>query len=152
MPTPRGDFHQPDKLRDKHGFDEKYHEALELVKDGVPAKDACMAVFDILERKTWYNWVNWAKEDLEDGYTEQDSNLIKLILGLSKQDIMLHRNLSKTAIDMAIKDKNPVMTQFLLKTKYGYTEKTKQEVEFNNDDDTPIKFEIVDMRSNDEEE
>jgi hypothetical protein len=48
---------------------------------------------------------------------------------------------------MAVDDKNPNMVQFLLKTKYGYSEKTTSDVNVNMDD-TPVKFEIVDMTPN----
>lgn len=150
MPTPLGDFHQPDALLDRKGFDEKYERAIRYARDGLPAKDICMMLFGVSLRQ-YTNWVKWVEEDLEAGFDETESNLIKLILGIAKEDAKLHKRLSKTAIEMAIDDKNSQMLQFLLKTRYGYTEKTKSELEVSSKEEAPIKFEIVDMQPNDEE-
>lgn len=151
MPTPHGDFHQPHALLNRHGFDKRYVKALEYCEKGLPPKEATEMAFDIiLNRHKWSKWNRWAIEDMEAGFDEEDSNLIKLMLGLAAKDNNLHMLLSKRAIKVA-EDGNPQMLQFLLKSRYGYTEKTKTDVEITNDD-TPIKFEIVDMTPNEEEE
>lgn len=150
MVTPQGgDFHHPYKL--ERDFDKKYKQAMAAAKDGLPAKDVCVLVFGITERQ-FDTWKKMYTDDVENDFTASDSNLIKLFDGLRKNDVNLHRNLSKTAIEMAIEDRNPNMTQFLLKTKYGYSEKNATDVNVNVDEDSPIKFEIVDMTPNDEEE
>jgi len=149
MPTPLGDFHHPDKLNDRNRFDDRYEEAIKCVRDGLPPKDACVYVWGVSD-KTYKNWLRWALEDVEAGFDETESNLIKLMIGLAKEDANLHKRLSKRAIEMAL-DNNTQMLQFLLKTRYGYTEKTKQEVDVSVDD-TPVKFEIVDMQPIDEDD
>ena len=149
MPTELGDFHQPHALLDRRGFPEKYEQAIELARDGVPARDICVSVFGIGSNQ-FDNWFKWAYDDIEDGFTEEESNLIKLILGIAREDVKLHRRLTKTAINMAVNE-NSQMLQFLLKTRYGYSEKTKSEVAVSSRDETPVKFEIVDMTPNDEE-
>ena len=148
MVTPLGDFHHPYRL--EKNFDENYKKAVEYAKKGVPARDIVMGIFNITI-KQFYNWQDFYHDDVEHGFDASESKLIKLFDALKKEDTHLHMRLSETAVSMAIDDRNPVMVQFLLKTKYGYSEKTKQEIEFNNED-TPIKFEIVDMTPNDEEE
>ena len=149
MPTDLGDFHQPHALLDRRGFDKKYEKALELAKDGVPARDICTSIFGIGSNQ-FDHWFHWAYEDIEAGFTEEESNLIKLILGIAKEDVNLHRRLSKTAINMAINE-NTQMLQFLLKTRFGYSEKSKSELEVSSKNDTPVKFEIVDMTPNEDD-
>lgn len=149
MPTPSGDFHHPDALMDWKGFDEKYEKAIELARDGVPAQDICMGIFGTSKRQ-FRNWVKYYHDDVEAGFDEEDSNLIKLFIGLAKEDLRLHRKLSKKGVEMAL-DGNSQMLQFMLKTRYGYSEKTKQEVELSTDEEAPISFEIVEMQPIDEE-
>ena len=148
MPTPLGDFHQPTKLLDRNRFDDRYEEALNCVRDGLPPFDACVYVWGVSQR-TYDHWLTWALEDVEAGFDETESNLIKLMIGLAQENEKLHRRLSRRAIEMAL-DNNTQMMQFLLKTRYNYTEKSKKEVDVSVDE-TPVKFEIVDMQPNDEE-
>ena len=150
MPTPLGDFHQPFALLDKNGFKEKYKQAIEYARKGLPMKDTCIAVFGIHETH-YYKWHKWVIEDLEDGFTDEDSNLIKLFLGMAKADAMLHLQLKEKGIDLAMEG-NANMIQFLLKTQYGYSEVNKTELELSTEEETPIRFEIVDMKPNEEEE
>ena len=150
MPTPLGDFHQPDRLLDRHNFDKKYEEVIKLVDDGLPAADACTMVFELASNKTYHNWFNWAIEDIDAGFDETESNLIKLFIGLAKADARLHARLSKTAIHMAVDNENAQMLQFLLKTRYGYSEKNKSSVEISSND-APIAFNIVDMKPNEDD-
>lgn len=149
MPTPLGDFHHPDRLLDKNGFDKKYKSVIKYVDEGLPAADACTLVFGLASNKTYHNWFNWAVEDIEAGFDETESNLIKLFVGLAEADARLHARLSRTAIHMAVDKENSQMLQFLLKTRYGYSEKTKSQVEISTDD-APIAFNIVDMEADEE--
>ena len=151
MPTPQGDFHQPHPLSDKKGFDERYKRAIKECEEGLPPKEAIELAFDIIfTRLRWYEWNKWVIEDISAGFDSKDSNLIKLMLGLAAVDKGLHKRLSKKAIEAA-EDGNANMIQFMLKTRYGYSEKTKTDVEITSDD-TPIKFEIVNMTPNEGEE
>ena len=100
--------------------------------------------------KTYHNWFNWAIEDIDAGFDETESNLIKLFIGLAKADARLHARLSKTAIHMAVDNENTQMLQFLLKTRYGYSEKNKSSVEISSND-APISFNIVDMKPNEDD-
>ena len=151
MPTPLGDFHRPDKLVDKNGFKTKYKKAIQYVEDGLPAEYACVLVFNLASNMTYHNWYKWALEDLEDGFDETDSNLIKLFIGLAEADARLHAKLSKAAVHMAVDKENSQMLQFLLKTRYGYSEKTKSQVNISTDD-APIAFNIVDMEADEEKD
>lgn len=148
MVTKQGDFHQPTKLYDKNGFAKNYEKALLVVRDGLTVENTCIAVFGITGR-TFRNWKKWAFEDIEAGFTSEDSNLIKLILGLSKEDLELNRKVSKKAFDVAINDGDVKMIKFLLKTRYGYNEKTKHEIEATNN--APFTFNIVPMTPNEAE-
>lgn len=150
MPTELGDFHHPLKLGEGEEFKKKYQKALNYAEEGLPAKDACVLAFGI-SKWTYDSWWKMYKADVVDGFTDEDSNLIKLFNGLSRKDALLHLKLKKTAMDIAVNDKNVPMLQFLLKTGYGYSEKTKAEVDISIDD-APVKFEIVDMTPNEEEE
>lgn len=151
MPTELGDFHQPHALLDSKGFKEKYKKAIKHCREGLPPQPAIELAFDcILDRHKFAHWLAWAIEDMEDGFTEEDSNLIKLMVGLSKEDAALHKRLSRKAIDIA-ESGNQQMLQFLLKTRYDYSEKSKKQLELKTDE-APIKFEIIDMLPNDDEE
>lgn len=149
MPTPLGDFHQPDKLLDSNGFKEKYEIAIEYARDGLPIQDICIVVFGVT-RSQFSRWFKWVAEDIEAGFDETDSNLIKLFMGIAKEDAILHRKLKKKGIEMAL-DGHSQMLQFILKTSYGYSEKTKTELEVSSDEEAPIKFEIVDMQPNEDD-
>ena len=150
MVTKYGDFHHPNNLSDKNDFTENYKKAISYVNDGLTVKDACVVVFGITDR-TFRNWYNWAIDDIENGFNESESNLIKLMLGLAKADAELHRKLSKKAQEIALNDGNVSMIQFLLKTRYGYSEKSKAELEVTNDN-APITFNIVPMTPNKEDD
>lgn len=147
MVTNQGDFTHPYKL--EKNFQANYEKAINYVRDGLTVKDAYVSVFGISER-TFRNWYNSALDDMEAGFTADESNLIKLIIGLSKEDAELNRKLSKKAFDIAINDGNVSMIQFLLKTRYGYSEKTKHEIEATNEN-APITFNIVPMTPNEAE-
>ena len=150
MPTELGDFHQPHPLSDRKGFDKRYEEAIERCKNGLPPKEAVEVAFDVMvSTQKWSDWKRFARQDIAAGFDSNDSNLIKLLLGLAKVDHALHENLVSKAFEMA--ENNPNMNQFLLKTRYGYTEKRKTDVEITNEN-TPITFNIVDMTPNEEEE
>ena len=47
MPTELGDFHQPNNLLDKNGFEEKLPQAIKAVEDGLPSREACMLIFGV---------------------------------------------------------------------------------------------------------
>ena len=150
MPTPHGDFHQPHPLTNRKGFDKRYEEAIERCKNGLPPKEAIEVAFDvILSSQKWSDWKRFAREDIAAGFDSEDSNLIKLLLGLAKIDHGLHENLASRAFKMA--EDNPQMNQFLLKTRYGYKEKKQTDVEITNEN-APITFNIVDMTPNEEDE
>ena len=144
MVTNQGDFHQPTNLSDKKDFDKKYNAAISYVKDGLTVQDTCIAVFGITDR-TYRNWENWAIDDLEAGFTADESNLIKLMMGLLKEDINLNRKLTKKAFEIALNENDTKMIQFLLKTRYGYNEKTTHKIEAPNES-APITFQFVDMK------
>lgn len=151
MPTGLGDFHHPHPLDDYKGFSERYERAIKHCEEGLPPRDAAELAFDtLIPQWKWRRWTRWAIEDMEAGFDEEDSNLIKLMIGLSKKDQMLHKSLSKLAIASA-KAGNPNMQQYLLNTRFGYTEKTSTEIDLNVED-TPVVFNIVDMKPNEEEE
>ena len=120
------------------------------VKDGLPVKEACILTFGITDR-TFRNWEKWAIEDIEAGFTADESNLIKLMVGLLKEDLNLHRKLTKKAFEIALYDNDTKMIHFLLKTRYNYSEKTKHEIEANSDT-APVTFNIVPMKPIDEGE
>lgn len=151
MPTDMGDFHHPHPLSDSNWTDEKYIKAIKYCEEGLPPRDATELAFGVLIPKwKWRRWTTWVIEDMEAGFDEEDSNLIKLMIALSKQDQMLHKTLSRLAIASA-KSGNPNMQQYLLNTRFGYTEKTSTEIDLNIED-TPVVFNIVDMKPNEEEE
>lgn len=144
MTTNLGDFHQPHNLADNKNFASNYEKAISYVKDGLSVKDTCIAVFGITDR-TYRNWEKWAIDDIEAGFTADDSNLIKLIFGLSREDINLNRKLSKKAKEVAL-DGDVKMLQFLLKTRYGYTDKTKHDVKVSSNENMEFKINIVDSK------
>ena len=151
MPTPLGDFHHPQLLCDSNWTDEKYTKAIKHCEEGLPPRDATELAFGVLiPQWKWRRWTRWTIEDMEAGFDEEDSNLIKLMIGLSEKDQMLHKDLSKLAIASA-KAGNANMQQYLLNTRFGYTEKTSTEIDLNVED-TPVVFNIVDMKPNEEEE
>ena len=136
---------------DRNGFKEKYPLAVKYCKEGLPPKQAIELAFDVIIDSRKYNeWFRYAMDDMEAGFDASESNLIKLFLALSKADNGLHKRLAKRAIDVA-EDGNPVMLQFMLKTRYGYTEKTQTDIDITTDD-APIAFNIVPMTPNEEEE
>lgn len=143
MVTKQGDFTHPYKL--EKDFQANYEKAINYVKDGLTVKDSCIAVFGITDR-TFRNWEKSAIEDLEAGFTAEESNLIKLIIGLSREDLELCRKLSKKAFDIALNDNDTKMIQFLLKTRYGYTDKTTHDVELSSKDDYSFNINIVGMK------
>ena len=147
MVTNQGDFTHPYKL--EKDFKANYEKAISYVRDGLTVKDACVSVFGISER-TFRNWYNCALDDMEAGFNESESNLIKLIVGLSKEDAELNRKLSKKAFDIAINDDNVSMLQFLLKTRFNYTDKTKHDIEFTNDKDVSFNINIVEPKPRNE--
>lgn len=140
MVTKHGDFHHPYKL--EKNFNANYEKAIKMVRDGLPIKDTCIAVFGITDR-TFRYWEKSAIEDLEAGFNETESKLIKLIKGLSEENIKLHAKLTKKALDIAINESNVNMIQFLLKTRFGYSDKTNHEVELNTKDDVKFNINIV---------
>lgn len=150
MPTPLGDFHHPHLLH-RGDFEEKYQLAITCVRDGMPPLDACQLAFGTINPRTFDKWRRDALSDIEAGFDEEDSNLIKLMRGLAKADQDLHRSLIKQGVKIAT-DGNVNMLQFLLKTKYNYSEKTKSEVQVSTEEEAPIRFEIVDMQPNEEED
>lgn len=150
MPLPNGDFHQPYRLFDRNDFKKNYKKAIELVRDGLPAQDACNLVFGLASHKTYHQWFNWAIEDMEAGFDETESNLIKLFIGLARADAELHSRLARKAVQLATDRENVQMLQFLLKTRYKYSERNISEVEINTDD-TPIVFNVIDMEEDEEE-
>ena len=147
MVTKQGDFTHPYKL--EKDFKANYEKSINMVKDGLTVKDSCIAVFGITDR-TFRNWEKSAIEDLEAGFTADESNLIKLMMDLSKENIELCRKLSKKAFDMAINGDNANMVQFLLKTRYGYTDKTKHSFEVEEKEDFNFSINIVDAKPIDE--
>ena len=149
MPSVNGDFYHARRL-EKPDFEENLKLAINCVHDGMPPYDACQLAFGTINPHTFSRWKTEAISDIEAGYDEEDSNLIKLMVSLAKADQDLHRKLAKQGIKIAI-DGNVNMLQFLLKTKYNYSEKTKSEVQVTADE-APIKFEIVDMKPNEEED
>lgn len=150
MVTKNGDFHHPNNLNDNKGFNNNYDKAIGYVKDGLPVKEACILTFGITDR-TFRNWEKWAIEDIEAGFTADESNLIKLMIGLLKEDLNLNRKLTKKAFEIALNENDTKMIQFLLKTRYNYSEKTKHEIEATNDN-APVTFNIVPMKPIDEGE
>lgn len=150
MPTETGDFHQPYVLLDKNGFDENFKKAQGYCRRGLPARESVESAFNIiLPPYKWNKWRRWVEEDVADGFTDEDSNLIKLFLGMAKIDNNLHLKLAEKAFDMA-DDGDPEMVKFLLKTRYDYSEKKRTDVEITNDD-APISFNIVDMKPNEDD-
>lgn len=149
MPTPMGDFHHPDKLVDSNDFKTKYAKAINYVSDGLPPQEACTLVFGVAKR-TFRKWVEWAMEDIEAGFDESESNLIKLMIGLAQEDAKLHKRISETAISIAVDERNTQMIQFLLKTRFGYAEKSKSEVEVSTDDETNFNINIIESKPKDD--
>ena len=147
MPTGHGDFHHP-RLLEKD-FDKNLEKCIKAVKDGLPPQNACVLVFGI-HPDTFKNWYRWARDDLDAGFDETESNLIKLILALSKNDEKLHRRLIKTASKMAIDDESATMLKFLLETRYDYTPKKRNEVELATKEDTTFNINIVESKPKDD--
>ena len=145
MPTELGDFHQPRALFDKNGFKEKLPKAVDAVRDGLPAREACMLVFGI-GKESFKKWKKWYEDDVNAGFDETESNLIKLMKELSKEDISLHRRFTKTAVRIATEEDNVNMLQFMLKTRFGYSEKNKSEVELSTDEETNFQINIVESK------
>lgn len=151
MPKENGEPRYPNKLKmERTDFKKKLKRTIEDIEDGLPPADALILSFGIADISTYRNWIKWAKEDIEQGFTEKDSRLIELILEIAKADAKLHKKLAHTAVRLAVEDYDSKMLQFLLKTRYGYTEKTKSKVELSNDEEAPVKFVFTDMTPNEE--
>ena len=151
---PKRDYHQPYAVhQDRYiDFKGKLATAVEAVKDGLPPGDAVCLAFDIMPER-WRRWVNWALEDIENGYTPQDSRLIKLVLELTRVDSKAHQRLSKKAFKVALDDENPSveMLKFLLERRYGYKKKSAKEVEVATKDDLNFNINIVESSPKKEE-
>ena len=143
MPTPHGDFHHPKYL--EKDFDKNLEKCIKAVKDGLPPMNACVLVFGI-HPETYKKWYTWARDDMDAGFDETESNLIKLILALSQNDERLHRRLMRTAQKMAIDDESATMLKFLLETRYDYTPKKKSEVDIGTKEDTTFNINIVESK------
>ena len=144
MPTELGDFHHP-ILLNKPDFEEKMAKCIRAVEDGLPPKNACILVWGIYPR-TYDKWFRHAADDLEAGFTAEESNLIKLMMALSQKDEGLHRRLIKTATKMAVDDESATMLKFLLETRYDYTPKKRSEVELATKEDTTFNINIVESK------
>lgn len=151
MPKPNGDFYSSpilDKYNDKD-YDHELEKCVEAVKDGLPPVNACMLVFGIHE-STYSRWYRQVTEDIEAGFDETDSRMIRLILALSQNDQKLHKRLIKTATKMAIDDESATMLKFLLETRYDYAPKKKSEVELATKEDTTFNINIVESKKKDD--
>lgn len=91
---------------------------------------------------TYRKWCKWYHEELEEGLT--DTPIINMFDKIYQAERESEAVILGVEVDHA-RNGNLKATQHLLNTRYGYGKK-KSEVEFNVKEDTPIKFEIVDMK------
>jgi len=139
MPTKSGEPHHPMFLRTD--YKKKLDTACELVKKGLPPKNALRSMG--VNVQTWYSWLRFIDEDIKAGFT--DTPLIKFVSRLAEIDEETHADLVGEAISKA-KDGDSQLLMFLLKTRYGYKDSKKQEVELSTKEDAPVVFNIVDMK------
>lgn len=139
MPTKNGDPHHPYFLQ--KDYKKKLDTACELVKKGLPPKNALRSMGVPADR--WYAWLRFIDEDIKAGFT--DTPLIKFVSRLAEIDEETHADLVGEAISKA-KDGDTQLLMFLLKTRYGYKDKKKQEVELSTKEEAPVVFNVVPMK------
>lgn len=139
MPTKNGEPHYPIFLQ--KDYKKKLDTACELVKKGLPPKNALRSLG--VHEQTWYRWLQWVDEDVKAGITR--SPLINFISRLAEIDEETHADLVGEALSKA-KTGDTQMLMFLLKTRYGYKDSKKREVELSTKEDAPVVFNIVDMK------
>lgn len=146
MPTPGGNPHYPDILKKR--YKETKDKLIAAVERGLPPKNAFISVG--LSKYQYYDWCNYAKEDIEAGFT--DTPLINLMIEVAQANEKVHERLIDKGLELA-DDGDASMIQFLLKTRFGYDTKKKTEVELSGNKKAPVTFQIVDMKplENDEE-
>ena len=140
-----GDFHQPIRLLKDYESNTK--KVLESIDDGLPPKNAVMMVFGITSNQ-WYVWRKYVEEDLEDGFTEEDSPLIKLFMRMADHEEKLHQQLVSKAREMAL-DENTEMLKFLLERRFNYKKTSKNEVEHSTKEDTTFNINITNAEDKD---
>lgn len=147
MVNPDGSFHQPYKLSTKNGFQQKYKKTLKYISEGMTPRDAVILVFQIPELR-WYEWVRKAEDDIANGGTAKDSNLIKLIIGIAGANLNTKRRLERKTLDLALDDDEPnvEMIKFLLERRFGYKKKSQKDVEVSTKDDFNFNVNIVESK------
>jgi len=145
MPTKLGKPHEPKFLQ--NDYKKKFDTAAEMVRKGLPPKNALKAMG--VHEQTWYSWVRFVEEDIEAGFT--NTPLVKFMTRLAAIDEETHQDLVGEAISKA-KDGDSQLLMFLLKTRYGYKDSKKQEVELSTKEDAPVVFNVVDMKPLDNDE
>lgn len=139
MPTKSGEPHHPIFLQTD--YKKKLDTAMEMVKKGLPPKNALRAMG--VHNQTWYRWLQFIDEDIKAGFT--DTPLIKFMARLAEVDEETHADLAGTAIKKA-NEGDTQMLMFLLKTRYGYKDSKKQEVELSTKEEAPVVFNVVPMK------
>lgn len=147
------DYHFPYALYRDKDYKEGKENAIEAVKDGMKVTDAIVLCFEIHWTQA-YKWLKWAEEDLEKGFTSEDSRLIELVLALAKEEYNLKRRLEKRANQLALDEEetNIEMLKFLLERRHGYTKQTQNDVDVTVNEEAPIKFEFTDMTPTENED
>lgn len=138
------DFHFPYALYRDNEYEEGKEEAIQAVKDGMTTVDAITIAFQIHKSQA-YKWIQFAEEDLEKGFTRQESRLINLILCLASAELGLKRRLERRANDLALdpEETNVEMLKFLLERRHGYVKQTQNDIEVGTKEDTSFEINIV---------
>lgn len=91
---------------------------------------------------TYRRWLRWYREEVEEEL--DDTPIINLFAKVYQAERESESTILGIEVDHALNGSLKA-TQHLLDNRFGYGKK-KSEVELNVKEDTPIKFEIVDMK------
>lgn len=149
MPTPNNNPHLPNSFANKD-LDSKLTQIKNRIDDGLEVWESVCEVIGIHKRQ-FYRWREYVEEDLEAGFTEEDSELIRFMMEVSKYDLASKRVFTSTAKQMAL-DGDADMLKFILERRYGMKKSSKNEVEVTGDEKKPVSFTIVDMKPNENDE
>lgn len=111
------------------------------VKKGMRVRSAVIKNARI-SKYSYYRWLNAAKKEIADGKT--DTPLIHLFETAATADACLEEDIVGMGMDIA-RNGDGSMVQFLLKNRLEFKGTSKKEVEVSTQDNSPIKFEIVNM-------
>ena len=131
--------HNPNLLRYRTG-EELIEKICEDARRCLPI-ESCF-VKNGVKLNTYRQWRRWYREEVEEGL--EDTPIINLFSRVYQAERESEAVILDIEVDHALNGSLKA-TQHLLDNRFGYGKK-KSEVELNVKEDTPIKFEIVDMK------